>query len=225
MSLAALSDAVANVGLSLRGDFHCRDEDGVPVMADGRAIKTLVLLGWIGGAQWAHFAASREASDGKAHSLDRWSKRVIDGLASSLGASACYPFGGPPYLPFQRWARRGDDVFPSPLGLYVHADHGLWHSYRGAIGFAETLVLTRRSPRASPCETCADKPCLSACPVAAFTPGHYDVERCAEHVKLPRGEACHTGGCLARRACWVAPQLAYQPDEAGFYMTAFAAAH
>ncbi len=219
MKLADLSDRANSAGLSLRGAFHPSQGDGL----DG-SVQTLVLLGWIGGAQWPAFASSPESADGEAHPLDRWSRRVVDGLAQEFGASTFYPFGGPPYLPFQRWAKRGDDVFASPLGIYVHPRHGLWHSYRGALGFAERLDLPARASAASPCDSCSEKPCLSTCPVSAFTPGHYDVDRCAAHVKSSEGMPCRMGGCLARRACPVAPHLAYGPDEASFYMKAFLAA-
>ncbi|WP_448953334.1 hypothetical protein [Labrys neptuniae] len=224
MKLSDLSRDATAAGLSLRGAFHPRSEDAVPGV-DGRPVGTLVLLGWASGRQWPDFAASPEAGDGEPHPLDRWSKRVIDAMAETFGAMALYPFGGPPYLPFQRWAQRGDTVFASPLGIYVHPEHGLWHSYRGALAFAETLELPPRENRAHPCESCAGKPCLTACPVAAFTPKGYDVERCAAHVRSPQGAACRHGGCLARRACPVAPDGAYGPEEAGFYMKAFLAAH
>jgi hypothetical protein len=219
MKLADLSNRASSVGLSLRGAFHSSEGDGIP-----SSVRTLVLLGWVGGAQWPAFASSPEFADGEPHPLDRWSRRIIDDLAQAFGAGAFYPFGGPPYLPFQRWAQRGDDVFASPLGIYIHPVHGLWHSYRGALGFAEKLDLPARESGPNPCDSCRGKPCLSACPVSAFTPGHYDVDRCAAHVKSAEGTACRTGGCLARRACPVAPHLAYRTDEAQFYMKAFLAA-
>jgi hypothetical protein len=224
ISLAAVASSAQGVGLSLRGAFHPAATDGVPPLGSGARVGTLVLLGWTGGAQWPHFAASPEARDGQEHPLDRWSRRLIDGLAVRFGGAALYPFSGPPYLPFQRWAQKGDEVFASPLGIFIHPVHGLWHSYRGALGFAERLALPQRLDRPNPCETCMDKPCLGTCPVSAFQPGHYDVEGCAAHVRSQAGTQCRTGGCLARRACPVAPHLRYRPDEAGFYAKAFLAA-
>jgi len=223
--LAGLELAAETSGLSVRGAFHPGAGDGVPPMADGAPVGTLVLLGWAGGRQWPAFAASPERRDSAPHPLDRWSKRVIDGLAAASGATAFYPFGGPPYLPFQRWAERGDRVFPSPLGIFVHAEHGLWHSYRGALGFSARLALPPPETGASPCGTCAGRPCLTACPVGAFTPGRYDVDACAAHVKSAAGTECRTGGCLARRACPVGADRRYGHDEASFYMAAFIAAH
>ena len=224
MTLDQIAEHAEAVGLSVRGAFHPRPEDGVPALDTG-PVETLVLLGWSGGRQWPAFAASPEAADGAQHPLDRWSARVIDAMANEFGAVALYPFGGPPHLPFQRWAQRGDAVFPSPLGIYVHPVHGLWHSYRGALGLGKRLALPPLAEAVHPCESCAAKPCLDNCPVTAFTPAGYDVERCAAHVRSPQGTACRQGGCLARRACPVAPDKAYGAGEAGYYMNAFLAAH
>ena len=225
MTLVDLATLATAAGLAVRGAFHPQPPDNVPPLPDGRSPATLVLLGWIGGEQWPAFAGSPEANDGVAHPLDRWSKRVVDDLAVRAGAAALYPFGGPPYLPFQRWAKRAEPVFPSPLGLFIHADHGLWHSYRGALALAERLDLPAIEPRLHPCETCIAKPCLTTCPVSAFQPGAYDVDACVTHVKSTRGESCRLDGCLARRACPVGRSLHYGQDQASFYMRAFVAAH
>src|SRR5262249_42217658 len=80
---------------------------------------------------------SAERAAGGADPLDRWSRRVVGGLAAELGAAALYPFGGPPWLPFQRWAKKAEPLHSSPLSVLIHPDWGLWHSYRGALVFAE----------------------------------------------------------------------------------------
>jgi len=216
-------------GLRLRGGFAVGAEDGVPPLTDGRPAIALVLLGAIGGSLWPAFLCSPELSDGAPDPLDRWSRRVIGRLAAAVGAVALFPFGGPPYLPFQRWARRAEPVAPSPLGLLIHPRYGLWHSYRGALAFAEALALPPREEGESPCQTCAGKPCLAACPVGAFTPGPdegagYDVQGCVAHLRLAAGEPCMQSACLARRACPVAPELAYEAAQARFHMAAFLAA-
>ena len=38
---------------------------------------------------------------------------------------------------------RAEAVAPSPLGILIHPDYGLWHAYRGALAFAERLALPR----------------------------------------------------------------------------------
>lgn len=216
-----LEASAAAVGLRLRGGFAVRPDDAVPALTPGRPARTLVLLGSVGGSLWPAFAESPELADGEAHPLDRWSRRVIDALADDFAAKALFPFGGPPWLPFQRWAARAEPVFPSPLGLFIHPDHGLWHAYRGALAFGEALAVPERPQQPSPCADCRDRPCLSTCPVGAFVPGHYDVQSCAAQISVPAGAECLQGGCLARRACPVAPELAYEEAQAGFHMRAF----
>ncbi|HXZ15572.1 MAG TPA: ferredoxin, partial [Roseiarcus sp.] len=158
--------------------------------------------------------------DGGDNPLDRFSRRVIDGLAEALGGKALYPFGGPP-LPFQQWARRAEPVHFSPIGMLVHPVYGLWHSYRGAIGLSEALDVEEVVTAASPCETCREKPCLAACPVGAFTIAGYDVPACAAHLRAAAGADCMDRGCRARRACPVGREFAHQPDQASFAMRAF----
>ena len=206
---------VAQTGLSPRGAFATDGTDAdLP-----RGAASLVLLGFVGGRGWETFRASPEAQDGAPHPLDRWSRRLIDTLAAKLEAQALYPFGGPPHWPFQRWALRVDDVHPSPIGLLIHGEHGLWHSYRGALAFAHDIGAPARAERASPCETCATKPCLTTCPVGAFTPGRYDVAACAAWIASPQGVECLEGGCLARRACPVGTPP--PRDQRAFSMRAF----
>lgn len=216
--------AAAETGIAVRGAFHPNTTDGVPAMPDGTPVGTLVLAGFVGHGQWPTFAASREAADGGPDPLDRWSRRVIGELAAELDAVALYPFDGPPFLPFQRWAMKAEPVHPSPLGMLIHPDWGLWHSYRGALAFRERWALPAPDRRTSPCDGCRAKPCLSACPVGAFKPGHYDVESCAAHIASVGGSDCIDFACRARRACPVGTTHRYTRDQASFHMRAFQAA-
>ena len=144
--------AVEAEGLASRGAFHVAADDTVPPFTDDAPAATLVLVGNEGPGMWAAFSTSEEAADGAQDALDRWSRRVVSRLADSLGGAAHFPFGGPPWLPFIRWAQRAGPVHPSPIGPLVHPDFGLWHAYRGAIAFRERLDLPSRDDRASPCE-------------------------------------------------------------------------
>jgi len=208
--------ALAEHGLIARGAFHTEPADDAPV---GTA--TLLLAGNAGPAMWRAFAANMP--DGR-DPLDTWCATALENLAGRFGATALLPSDGPPYFPFQRWAMRAEDVFRSPLGILIHADYGLWHGYRGALAFADRRELPPRDTRPSPCESCSGRPCLSACPVSAFTDDRYDVPACATHLRSDAGSDCMTLGCLARRACPVGPDYIYEPAQAAFHMRAFLAA-
>jgi hypothetical protein len=220
MTLAELTAAAEAAGLAYRGGFLLTAKERVGPLA---SLRSVALFGNVGARQWPAFAASPEAADGRPHPLDRWSRRVLGALAERFGAAALFPFDGSPYWPFQRWAQRAEPLSPSPLGLFIHPRYGLSHSYRGALGLAEPLELGAAEQAPNPCEACAARPCLSTCPVGAFSGGGYDVAACAAWLK-GAGQACMAGGCLARRACPVGPEYAQSPEQAAFHIRAFVAA-
>jgi hypothetical protein len=210
--------AIQRTGLVPRGALVLQENERTGELAD---IRTIVLAGMAGREGWSAFAASAEASDGLADPLDRWSRRVIEALAGELGGKALFPFGGPPFLPFQQWAQRAEPVHPSPIGLLIHPHYGLWHSYRGALAFREALIVPEPAAVPSPCETCTGRWCLKTCPAEAFSEAGYDVAACAGHLRSAVGADCMGFGCRARRACPVGADYVYTPDQAQFHMRAF----
>jgi hypothetical protein len=93
IALQKLISRLAEEGLAWRGAFHPESDDKVPAFADGATALTVCLFGWTGGEQWPEFVRSPEANDGFPDPLDRWSKRILDGVAEEFGAVAFYPFG------------------------------------------------------------------------------------------------------------------------------------
>lgn len=214
-TLPTLAAAIAGHGFVTRGGFYPAAADGVP----GEPA-TVVLIGNAGPAMWRAFTQDVPAPT-EADPLDAWTRGVLGVVAERLGASALFPFDGPPYWPFQRWAQRADGVFPSPIGPLIHPAYGLWHAYRAAFLFAERLDLPARPQGRSPCESCAGKPCLAACPVGALSPGAYDVPGCVAHLDAPAGADCMDLGCRARRACPVGRDDPYAAAQAAFHMAHF----
>lgn len=211
-------EAIRRAGLVPRGALRLVESERRGPLA---GVRTIVLAGMAGRDGWSAFAASLEAGDGLHDPLDRWSGRVIGALAQEIGATAFFPFGGPPYWPFQQWARRAEPVHPSPIGILIHPRFGLWHSYRGALGFSERLAVPEPEANPSPCDSCLGRWCLKACPVGAFSPGAYDVAACVGHIKSAAGADCMRFGCRARRACPVGAEYAYGREQANFLMRAF----
>jgi hypothetical protein len=225
LELATLQSEAEARGLALRGGFHPEPQDGVPRFPGGGTVLTVVLFGFVGRLQWPAFASSAEYADGRPNPLDRWSQRLIDEIGSRYGALGLYPSQGPPWLPFQRWAQRAESVYPSPLGLLIHPDYGLWHAYRGALGFRTRIALPEPIRRSNPCEACSSKPCLCACPVSALAPGHYNHAACGKHVASGAGWDCLHESCRARRSCPIGSQHRYGPEQSTFHMRAFIGAY
>jgi epoxyqueuosine reductase len=203
---AAIARAAAAHELDLMGGVH----------AEGG---TIILLGPSRGF-WPMMKAAPEMTGGAADPVDRWSRRVIGDLARQLGAEALFPFEGPPYLPFLRWALESGRAWQSPAGMLVHDEAGLMVSYRGALRFSRRIDLppTGRSP----CETCADQPCMTACPVDALSAARgYDVAACHGFLDTPAGQDCLTQGCRARRACPVSQRFGRDPEQSAYHMKHF----
>jgi ferredoxin len=220
MTLEEIEKAIRSTGLAPRGGFHPAAEDGLPTLPGGAPARTLLLLGMVGPEGWRAFSESAEAGL-PVHPLDGWTRRVISELAAALGARALFPFEGPPYWPFQRWAMRAEPVAVSPLGILIHPEYGLWHAYRGALLIADHLDMPEMPVGPTPCETCAARPCLTACPVGAFTGSTYRVEDCAAHISAPAGALCMEEGCRARDACPVGRAYRYPAAQIRFHMQAF----
>ena len=217
-TIESIFAAIRQAGFAPRGAFRLEAAERSGALME---VRTIVLAGVAGRQGWAAFAASPEARDGGEDPLDRFSRRILDGLARSLGAVALFPFSGPPFLPFQQWAQRAEPVHPSPIGLLIHPRYGLWHSYRGALGFGEALALPVCAGSSSPCQSCVEQPCLGACPVGAFASESYDVPACRAHISSAAGADCMARGCRARRACPVGAAHVAAPEQAAFAMRAF----
>lgn len=213
LTLARLEAMLVPHRLEVLGGFAVGAEDeGLP-----KGTRTLVLLGPAEPGFWPHLTAEPEW-DGAPDPVDRWSRRVIGRLACDLGAKALFPFGGPPYHPFYRWALRSGRTFDSPVRLLVHDRQGLMVSFRGALALKQELEI---APGQKPCDSCAAKPCLTACPAGALTGAGYDVPACHAFLDTPAGEPCLSGGCLVRRACPVSQTYARMPEQSAYHMRQF----
>jgi hypothetical protein len=204
--------AIIREGFVPLGWFAPAEGDGLP-----EEVQFMILIGNAGPAMFRRFARER---DPQRDLLDDWCREKVWQLSDSLQARAMFPFDKPP-LPFLSWARRGGGGHVSPLGLNIHPLYGLWHAYRAALLFDVAFDLPTPHAGAHPCESCSDKPCLSACPVSAFGSSGYAIEKCTAHLVMPDGAACMNGGCLARHACPVGRAFAYETGQASFHMKAF----
>lgn len=181
--------------------------------------RSLVLIGPVGGARWwQSVTQSPEWLDTKPDPLDRWSHRVLGGLAAEFKGRALFPADGPPYPPFFQWAKESGSLWQSPVGMLVHADAGLWVSFRGALALPFEVSLKAAE---NPCLTCADQPCRTACPVNALSRDGYDVAACHTYLNTDAGKDCLSGGCMARAACPASQRHARLAEQSAYHMSRF----
>ena len=212
MDKFTLEKDIHSAGLIILGELEVTDTDPVPIEA-----QSILLLGPDEPNFWEIFKESEEFNDLEANPLDRWSKRVIDSIAGQNKCTALYPFGGEPYKPFFSWALRSGSVWSSPVHLAVHKDKGLFVSFRGALAINKPKKINQSFE--NPCTKCS-APCLSACPVDAFTEVGYDVVTCKDHISSLDSSNCKSLGCNTRRACPVGANLR-SFEQSSFHMEKF----
>ena len=213
-TLAGIEGRLAPQGLAILGGFVATAEDDLPT-----GTRTVLMIGPDGANFWPILTASAEWQDGAPDPVDRWSRRVIGGIACGLGAKALFPFGGPPYRPFFSWALRTGRCHQSPVRLLVHDEAGLWVSFRGALALKESIDLPPPPP--PPCEACIGRPCLTTCPPRALTAAGYDVPACHAFLDTPAGQDCLSNGCAVRCAFPVPVAHARLRAQSAYHMGQF----
>jgi hypothetical protein len=216
-------------GLMTRGAVQFGDNEISPRLSNTKPARALVLIGHAGSSIWPYFKAWHKAQQHLlSDPLDSWSKQVIGQVASDCGGEAVFPSDAP-YHPFQQWAMRAEGIKPSPLGMLIHPIYGTWHAYRGAILFDNLTQsqflkeLNQPLQKLShPCDACFAKPCLTTCPVSAFSDRGFAVKSCRSYLESTEGQSCVEVGCSARGVCPVGVEYKYAPEQLQFYMKAFA---
>ncbi|RWQ79812.1 MAG: hypothetical protein EOS85_16835 [Mesorhizobium sp.] len=220
--IESIAAALFAHGLILRGGFNFAGGEEAPFGLSGAAARSVLLVGQAGAAPWPRFLRWREnQSRNIGDPLDTWSREVIGAVANDFGARAVSP-SDKPYLPFHQWAMRAEGLRPSPLGILMHPQYGLWHAYRGALLFDHEIALHEPRGVLHLCDACVDKPCLKSCPVDAYSADGFAHETCLAHVRGQNGAPCRTGGCLDRNACPYGTAYRYPPEAQAFHMAAFA---
>ena len=99
----------------------------------------------------------------------------------------------------------------SPLGLTINDRYGLWLAHRIVFLIDAPLTPTVVAT-AHPCTTCADTPCVTACPVNAVSvETGFDVDACSQF-RIADESPCGDR-CLARLACPIGTEFTYGPEQ------------
>lgn len=213
--------ALSRSGLVLRGGFNFGHGDVPPPGPAGGPAKSVLLVGNAGAVYWPHFRRWRARQPAELQNpLDTWCREAIGAVAERFGARAASP-SDKPYLPFQQWGMRAEGLKPSPLGILMHPEYGLWQAYRGALLFDAEIAVQAPREAIHLCDACAGKPCLKACPVDAYTGSGFDHAGCMAHVRGPAGAGCRDDGCLDRNACPHGAAWRYPAEVQAFHMAAF----
>lgn len=186
-------------------------EFSAPLLAAGvdlSSFKTLVLMGQAGSLLFDEVVSVRLPDP---NPFDSVSVGLVQEWFEANAPAARFEivFPGPATLNLGKLAQLCGWGSPSPLGLTIHPDYGLWVAHR--VAFLTDLEWDSVEPaRPHPCDACVSRPCESACPASVVSlESGFDVRACAEH-RSPFGSECEFQ-CFARNACPVGAEYRYGP--------------
>ncbi len=204
-------------GLNLHAVFNLADLPADILAAlpthTASTYRQLLLIGNYGGAMWRQLTlAGRVGPD----PIDRFSQgEVTAWLGRHIPhARFCFVYPGPTRVGLQRLGELAGWHHPSPFMVGIDSEWGSWFAYRAAVLTDTTLPPTPRRIGAHPCETCASRVCVSACPAGALT-GGFDLSACMAYRTTP-GSSCQDR-CIARNSCPVGAAHRYSDAQIGYH--------
>jgi hypothetical protein len=172
--------------------------------------RQLIMIGHGGRWLWEAVRASDPRTE---NPIDDFSARTVAGwfrqqFAGQTG-SIIYP--GSCSIDLQELGRIVGWHNDSPLMIGIREDWGTWFAYRVVMLTTTDLEPSRPRRNNSPCEHCADKPCIDSCPAAAMNGGSFALDKCTAY-RLQLSSRCKAT-CLARVSCPVGNAHRYSDEQ------------
>jgi hypothetical protein len=168
--------------------------------------RQLILIGHGGRALWERVEAAGLRSE---HPIDDFTTATVEvWFAAQLPGvlhGLVYPGDGPVGL--QALGRLAGWHHESPFRVGVNAAWGSWFAYRAVVLADTDLPVTAPMSGASPCVSCPDQPCVTACPAGALDAREFSLQKCIAYRKQPDSRCRIT--CVARTSCPVRPEHRY----------------
>ena len=183
---------------------------------EGR-FRQLILVGSGGPALWSSmrpqdFASADPIDDYSVRVVERW----LDVQAPGCDHAILYPGNEP--IDLQLLGELAGWHFASPFMVGINARWGSWFGYRAAVVTMTDFALSPREVGEAPCDACARRRCVDACPAGALVGANYDLLKCVTYRKTGDSQCRET--CLARLACPVGRECRYSDAQISHHYTA-----
>jgi len=105
--------------------------------------------------------------------------------------------------------------YPTPFKVGANKHWGSWFAYRAVVITNTEYATTEKMVSESPCETCQNKECISACPAKALDTSELVLESCVAY-RRQRDSLCKNT-CLSRVKCPVGNEYRYTEDQINYH--------
>jgi len=175
----------------------------------------LIMIGHGGNLMWRHLSEHGLQGDDPVDDYSvRLARRFVAEFLDDCDCHVLYP--GKVQVPLQKLGTVAGWHHASPLGLGVNAEYGPWFGYRVVLLVQAEIPVSVDPAGPSPCDSCADKPCVRTCPVDALSPAAMpDVAVCVDHRMSNGSECAYT--CLARHACPAGSPHRYGEEQTRYF--------
>ncbi|NWF39614.1 hypothetical protein F3F96_10755 [Mariprofundus sp. NF] len=222
MEIAANFDLLNANGLNMQAVFNlCELPEAMQAtlaeqVAGYTNYSQLILIGHGGREMWESVQASefRGATD----PIDCFSvDRVAQWLAETHPEAAyeiIYP-ASQRIVPLQALGGLAGWHHASPFRIGINQTWGSWFAYRVAVLADTDLNPTINVALGSPCLSCSDKACITACPADALADSKFSLQRCVDY-RLQEESSCKKQ-CLSRLSCPVATEHRYTLEQINYH--------
>ncbi len=225
VNLDVLKVELDALGLNLFSVFSARMlATSVPGLSLPENTQSLLLIGNTGPLMWKLMP---QRYFEQKHPVDQYATdcvtRMLSAKCSDQRWSLLFPNNTDVNVPLQTLGALAGWHCPSPLGIGINPRHGLWFAYRAVVAidseFDESDLTANDiavSESESPCLSCPDKPCLSACPADAVSISTSpNMKACVAYRCEPQSSCASS--CLARLACPIASEHRYTEEQIAFH--------
>ncbi|MDP5240258.1 hypothetical protein Q9Q94_12015 [Uliginosibacterium sp. 31-16] len=209
------ADFLNNAGLNRQHVFNLADlpAELLAPLQPAAHERQLILFGHAGRRLWECVQAEGIRS---AHPIDEYSVRTVERwLAQALPATRArfvFPQSlGSQHIGLQRLGKIAGWHRAAPFMVGIDAVWGSWFAYRAVILTDTDLPASAPVDNGYPCDGCADKPCITACPANALAGGTVNLAACNAG-RLAPDSTCALG-CTARSACPVGAEHRYDDSQ------------
>lgn len=158
----------------------------------------LILIGHAGRRLWSRICAQGIAGE---HPIDsytmatvrRWFAEVAPGKQLRFLYPGDHPIG------LQHLGKLAGWHHSTPFMVGIDGEWGSWYAYRAAILTDSDFAPFFPVDRSHPCEPCAGRPCVPACPADALSGKDFDLDRCLTY-RRSENSRCELV-CISRISC------------------------